>query len=181
MINIKKKIIFSIILFVLLLTLTAWAKQLFFIKVNHEKLRIEPNGRAIATLPKNTQVEIIGSTDKWIKVKVEGWVSKESISNNLPDDKDKKIISPGFVYRAIKLRGNNGRINISGKLTNQTGKDYQLTTFIIRLYNNSGSPIGTSYIHINNFANNQTKPFNVTTAGYLSQVDDYSIEFEGGI
>jgi len=169
------------ILLTLLITLTVWANQLFFIKVKQEKLRIEPNGRAITTLPKNTQVEIIGSTDKWIKVKVEGWISKKSISNNLTEDEDEKTINPGFVYKDIKLKGNNGRINITGKLTNQTGKDYQLTTFIIRLYNESGSSVGSSYIKLNNFADNQTKSFKITTAGYLSQVTDYSLEFENGI
>jgi len=180
-INIKKKIISSIIICILLLTLTAWAKQIFFIKANQAKLRIEPNGRTITTLPQNTQVEVIGSTDKWIKVKVEGWIPKESISNNLSEDTDKKTITPGFTYKDIKLTGNSGKININGKLTNQTGKNYNLTTFIIRLYNNSGSTIGTSYIQLKNFADNQTKSFNITSAGYLSQVDDYTIEFKSGI
>jgi len=180
-ININKKIIFLIIFSFLLIALTAWAKQIFFIKVNQEKLRIEPNGRAITTLPKDTQVEVIGSTDRWIKVKVEGWISKESISNNLSEDTDGETINPGFVYKDIKLRGSNGRINITGKLTNQTGKDYQSTTFIIKLYNNLGSVIGTNYIQLNNFADKQTKSFKLTTAGYLSQVKDYVIKFESGI
>ncbi len=163
------------------MSILGWTEELFFIK-NEETLRVEPQGRVITKLPQNTQVEVLASNDNWVKVKVEGWISKDALSDNFNDSPDNESqIDPGFTYSQLKLKGNNGQIRISGHLKNKTGNDYQITTFMIKLYNSSGTVIGSKHITLHNFNHNETQSFTISLAGFISQVDNYKIEFTNGI
>ena len=75
--------------------------QTVYIKVQEENFREKPNGEKIGTLLKGTELKQIGSDGEWVKVTVEGWIYKPSVSSEKPT-----AISITKKYRTVMWAAN---------------------------------------------------------------------------
>ena len=154
-----------------------------FVKVDEATIRKEINGEMLGNLKTGTKLEVQERKDGWVKVKMEGWIKEDSLTDN-PKKISRSIgtkISGGFVYKNIKFKSSMGMIKAIGELTNNSGTDYSLANFIISVYDENGSLIGSGYINISNFLEGQTKTFNALIDAPISEIKKYKIQFENGI
>lgn len=63
---------------------------------NTENFRDKPQGTKIGVLEKGTAMVVLEDSPKWLKVKVEGWVWKESVTDN-------RLAATGGGYRAFQI------------------------------------------------------------------------------
>ncbi len=100
----ERKIILSIVLvFIFLSVCLAFAfafidfpegKVIYVRKT--ENLRMEPQGKKIGLLEKGVSMVVVEDSPKWVKVRIEGWIWKDSVT-------DSKIGLSGDGYRALQI------------------------------------------------------------------------------
>ncbi len=95
---------------------------------------------------------------------------------------EENSIAGGFSYKNIVLKevvSDSGQIIAIGELTNDSGKNYEATTFVMSLYDKDSKLLGSNYIILENFLNGQTKTFNtiITDTDYKT-VEKYKIQLE---
>lgn len=199
----KKKSIF-LILFSLLLVfgLSAVAQNFISIKLDNATVQTKPCGKLIGRLKKGTTAEVLETKDKWVKVKVEGWIRKDTIKNtsqkeiehiktkdqNKTEEEQKNNqvnevkqlhtvkISENFTGEKIQLKDFNNQVEITGEITNQSRIDYRLANFKISLYNKDNSLLATKNMGITDFRSKQTKTFKEVIKANYSKVEKYDIE-----
>ena len=83
-----------IILFFQFLVVAAFAQQSqvqHYIKIETENFRSSPSGKIIGRLNSGTKLKIIQEEGQWVKVQVEGYIWKPSITTNLTEIQGYKI------------------------------------------------------------------------------------------
>ena len=91
-------------------------------------------------------------------------------------------IKGGFSYKNVKLTKTLSLVNVTGEMTNDSGKHFTAASFIIIFYDRKDRLLETGDIPINNFSKGQTKPF----TAYIETLDHesvhrYKIEFDFGV
>jgi len=61
--------------------------QIYYVNKEIENIRDKPNGKKIGLLLKNTEVKQMSSDGEWIKVSIEGWIYKPSVSKSKVQNK----------------------------------------------------------------------------------------------
>jgi membrane protein implicated in regulation of membrane protease activity len=98
----RKIVVFSIITLAIVGACFAYAivdfprGQVIYIKAASENLRETPDGKKLGSLDKGTSVIVLEDTPKWVKVRIEGWVWKASVT-------DSRIALRGDAYRALQI------------------------------------------------------------------------------
>ena len=84
-----------------------------------------------------------------------------------------------FVFRKVRLTESMGMVKVTGEMTNQSGKDYFATGFIISVYDVKGRLLGTGDILIDDFPKGETKSFTtyVEEVSY-QRIHRYRIQFD---
>lgn len=178
----RKKISFVLAFFLLLAGL-AFAQEFILVENEGEPLRIEPGGTIITQIPKDTKMEVVESLGDWIKVKgtleIDGWVRKEAttLKEGSKTEKNNKI-EGGFVYSNLQFVDASGVVRVTGEMTNNSGEDHRIATFLITAYDEKGNRIARGNIKIGNFSNGETKSFRAVLSGQYAPIDDYKIEFK---
>ncbi|MFQ5823827.1 MAG: peptidylprolyl isomerase [bacterium] len=67
-----------------------------YVKTPSENLRDAPSGKKIGSLVKGTSMTVLEDSPKWVKVRIEGWIWKESVT-------DSRIALRGDGYRAFQI------------------------------------------------------------------------------
>lgn len=70
--------------------------KIIYVKTPTENLRDTPNGKKIGSLEKGTVMVVLKESPKWVKVRVEGWIWKGSVT-------DSRIALRGDGYRALQI------------------------------------------------------------------------------
>ncbi|MFQ5864198.1 MAG: peptidylprolyl isomerase [bacterium] len=70
--------------------------KIIYVKTATENLRDAPKGKKIGTLDKGTAIVVLEETPKWVKVRIEAWISKESVTES-------RIALRGNGYRAFQI------------------------------------------------------------------------------
>lgn len=70
--------------------------QTVYVKVATENFRDAPRGNKIGTLDKATSLVVLEDSPKWVKVRVEGWIWKESLTAS-------KLALKSNQYRALQI------------------------------------------------------------------------------
>lgn len=89
--------------------------------------------------------------------------------------------APAFVYANVSSRHEEyGGFRIIGEITNNSGRNLQIASFTLSVYDSNGRLVDTAPIVISNFATGRTKSFdaNVET---LPESWEFKIDFENGI
>jgi hypothetical protein len=183
----KKTFIFAVAI-ILLVGLTVLAQNVLFVKINNTDLKASPTGESITSLKQGTKMEVVETSGNWVKVKVVGWIRKDAATNDKSEigkseranQQDGTEISGGFIYDNVNLKTSYGTTEVIGEMTNNSERNYQIANFIISLYDESGSLLGTGYINISNFSNGQTKTFRGMLSGTYPNASKYRIQFENG-
>ncbi|MFQ5602046.1 MAG: peptidylprolyl isomerase [bacterium] len=69
---------------------------MIYVKSTIENLRDAPNGDKLGTLDKGAEMIVLEDASKWVKVRVEGWIWKDSVT-------DSKLGLAGDKYRAMQI------------------------------------------------------------------------------
>ncbi|RMF58020.1 MAG: hypothetical protein D6743_18225, partial [Calditrichaeota bacterium] len=67
-----------------------------YVKAASENLRSGPDGEILGSLNKGTSMVVLEDSPKWVKVRLEGWIWKASLT-------DSKLALAGNVYRALQI------------------------------------------------------------------------------
>jgi hypothetical protein len=70
--------------------------KIIYVKTATENLRDIPNGKKIGSLEKGTSLVVLKDSPEWVKVRIEGWIWKESVT-------DSRIALRGDGYRALQI------------------------------------------------------------------------------
>ncbi|MFQ6112493.1 MAG: peptidylprolyl isomerase [bacterium] len=70
--------------------------KIIYVKAPTENLRDAPNGNKIGSLDKGTSLVVLEDSPKWVKVRIEGWIWKGSVT-------DSRIALRGGGYRALQI------------------------------------------------------------------------------
>lgn len=81
-----KRAILSVVALALLVSGFALAELgKLYVKVDKENLRLEPNGKIIAKVVKATEMGVIETKGGWAKVRITGWIWRESTTDRLSE------------------------------------------------------------------------------------------------
>ncbi|MCK8824468.1 FxLYD domain-containing protein [Fuchsiella alkaliacetigena] len=175
----KKRLVLVTISIILVSSLTALAQIALFISTEEGKLKSSPNGETIVKLKQGTEVRALRTQGDWVRVSVEGWLHKDSITMD-PEaiEEPKEEVKEDFSYENLELKSLHGTAQIKGKIKNQSGRDYSQITFVVNAYNNSGRKIGNGYITFRDFKDGEIKDFQTRLGARYSQVDSYEIKVQ---
>jgi len=160
------------------------------VKVDRENLRKTPGGQKVGELLKDTELKVIETERRWVKVEVVGWIWRDSTTADktrmskspLESEAKGKRISGGFSYKNIKLIKSLGMVKVVGEMANYSGKDYKVARFIISFYDQKGRLLETGDILINNFSKGQRKPFYAYVENLkYDNISRYKIQFDFGM
>ena len=70
--------------------------KIIYVKAQVENFRDTPNGKKLGSLDKGTEMIVLEDSPKWVKIRVEGWIWKESVT-------DSRIALRGDGYRALQI------------------------------------------------------------------------------
>ena len=70
--------------------------EVIYVKTKIENLRDNPKGNKIGTLDKGTSMTVLEDSPQWVKVRIEGWIWKASVT-------DSKLALNGDGYRAFQI------------------------------------------------------------------------------
>lgn len=70
--------------------------QTVYVKATVENLRDAPQGNKLGAIDKSTSLTVLEDSGQWTKVRLEGWIWKESLT-------DSKLALQGNVYRAQQI------------------------------------------------------------------------------
>ncbi|AGB40609.1 hypothetical protein Halha_0636 [Halobacteroides halobius DSM 5150] len=178
----KHKLIGLLLISLLITGFTVWAQEYLIIKDKEVKLRTEPEGLVITTLPQKSKLKVVNQVGNWIKVKgkveVEGWIPENTTSSATNKESIATRIDGGFICNKINFINSNGLIKVTGSMTNQSGEGYHIATFIVTVYNEAGEQFGKGYINIGNFAKQETERFSSILSGRFEKVGSYQIRLQ---
>lgn len=87
-----------------------------------------------------------------------------------------------FPYKNVSVRSQFGTTEMIGEMTNNSDKAYELATFTVSVYDDSGILIDTGNVLMSSFSQGATKSFQCNFLKIEpSQVSEYKIEFENGL
>lgn len=160
------------------------------VSVDKENFLKTPGGQKIGEVLKDTQLKVIRTKGRWDNVRLEGWIwrgSTEDVQKMREEPQAEKPKWPrtkvknhgGFVPGNVKLTESMGMVKVTGEMTNESGKDYFATGFIISLYDVKGRLLGTGDILIDDFPKGETKSFTtyVEEVSY-QRIHRYRIQFD---
>ncbi|WP_018248690.1 FxLYD domain-containing protein [Orenia marismortui] len=195
----RKKYLIYLFLCLLVASVTAFAQSFLVIKFDKTKLMTKPQGQTITELAKGTKVKILESKGNWSKIQLEGWVLKDSITDNRPPKKenlvkeknknkankdsknkkkDTKVTNSSFIYGNVTLTRSFGYTRVKGKITNYSGKYLDHAKFKITLYDSNNNLIGTGYTTMKELKPNKTYSFATSISCNPVEVENYNIEFQ---
>ncbi|MFQ5706050.1 MAG: peptidylprolyl isomerase [bacterium] len=98
----KKMVLAMTVLALILSTYLAYAfieyprGRTLYVKVPTENLRAAPGGDKLGSLHKGTSMVVLEDTPDWVKVRLEGWIWKKSVT-------DSRFALSGQGYRALQI------------------------------------------------------------------------------
>jgi uncharacterized protein YgiM (DUF1202 family) len=159
-------------------------------RVDKENLRKTPGGQKIGEVLKNTQLKVIRTKGRWVNVRLEGWIWRESTEDvqkmreepqsGKPKDSGTKVKNHrGFVPMKVNLSESMGMVKVTGEMTNHSGKDYLAVGFVISFFDSRKRLLGTGEILIDDFSKGETKSFRayVEDVNY-HRIHRYNIKFD---
>ena len=85
----------------------------------------------------------------------------------------------GFSYDNVHFKKSSSNyIEIIGEITNHSGRSYQMVSFTLSVYDDSGNLLDTAPIVISNFRDGQTKSFSTIVQASYDELSRYKIDFE---
>lgn len=88
-------------------------------------------------------------------------------------------IAGGFAYRDLEFATMLPN-EVLGTMSNQSGRNYKIACFMMKLYGNAERLLKTVDFCISDFANGQTKLFRVSTFTSPGNLQGYRIQFLSG-
>lgn len=117
---------------ILVLVLDLWGQEL----VKETVLRESPGGGKIGTLLEKTSVIEIGQTADWVKIRVEGWVRRESLS----EVKEGSLQVSDWSWKNVEFLG---KVRIEGIVENRTATDFKWVKITVTAKDATGKFLGT--------------------------------------
>ena len=139
-----------------------------------------PGGRPIGTW--QGPVEVLAVEGEWAKVRMLGWVPKAQIAPKVPEGVRLEG-SPGggiWVSRVRIRKDSLGDAQITGWVTNATGKDFKLLALDIVLVDASGAVLDEVPVLISHIVDGATKGFAESTNVAYEQVSGVVFQFSYG-
>ena len=164
-----KKIIF-VTLFIVIVSILFG--EIVYVKKSQAMLKNKPDGNKIATVVKGTKMQKIYETDKWVKVAVEGRISRDALSKIKIAGKIEKI---PLSFKILETSPIENKSLVKVKITNITSKTITNAKVVCKGLDATGNVISEREAYVV-FPNKEPlHPQASTAANFILDVDYSSV------